>query len=64
MILMCNAHINFSDTKKIKWIMGGKTKFYQKLKLVSIVKTQPKFELPPKTHKYNHHKKFSKVSHS
>ncbi len=42
---MCNAHINFSDTKKIKWIMGGKTKFYPKLKLVNIMKTQPKFDL-------------------
>jgi hypothetical protein len=61
---MCNAHVNFSDTKKIKWIMGGKTKFYPKLKLVSIMKTQPKFECHLRPHKHNHHKKFSKVNHS
>jgi hypothetical protein len=30
MILICNAHINFSDTKKIKWIMGGKNKILPK----------------------------------
>lgn len=29
MILMCKSYINFSDTKKIKWIMGMKQKFTQ-----------------------------------